>query len=244
MGTPDTFIPGLEQYCDRWCERCPLKARCATFARPLSRGGRPGASPDEAHAWQELQSALEATLELLQQATSSADARARRWAAPARDEHRGAPAHPVIAAAYGYTRLVTAWLDAERGWLHDKRLAIRRQLHASADPAAAIAAAEALCDALDVIAWDHTLIPAVLSRAVGGRGAPQPYESPQGLAKLALVSIDRSVSAWLRVRAARSGQPETVIPVLAQLDRLRRMVEGEFRGARAFTRPGFDACYH
>jgi len=244
MGTPDTFIPGLEQYCDRWCERCRLKARCAIFAQPHNQGGRPGASPDGTLAWQELQSALEAALKLLQQATSSSDARARRWAAPTRDDPHGAPTHPVIAAAHAYTRLVTAWLDTERGWLHDKRLAIRRQLHASADPAAVIAAAEALCDALDVIAWDCTLIPAVLSRAVRGRGAPQPYESPQGLAKLALVSIDRSVSAWLRVRAARPGQPETVIPVLAQLDRLGRMVEGEFREARTFTRPGFDACYH
>ena len=28
----DQFIPGIYNYCDRWCERCPLTARCRVFA--------------------------------------------------------------------------------------------------------------------------------------------------------------------------------------------------------------------
>ena len=26
------FIPGIFNYCDRWCERCPFTARCLNFA--------------------------------------------------------------------------------------------------------------------------------------------------------------------------------------------------------------------
>ena len=26
------FIPGVYNFCDRWCERCPLTARCRVFA--------------------------------------------------------------------------------------------------------------------------------------------------------------------------------------------------------------------
>ena len=26
------FIPGIFNYCDRWCERCAFTARCRTFA--------------------------------------------------------------------------------------------------------------------------------------------------------------------------------------------------------------------
>jgi hypothetical protein len=246
VGTTDQFIPHLEQYCDRWCERCQLTARCAAFAERASHGGGALASPTAADAWQELQSALETALKVLQRAraATSPGPRAHRWADPARDACSSQPADPVTTAARAYLRLVVAWLEAERGWLHDKRLAIRRQLQASADPAAAVTAAEALCDALDVIAWDYSLIPAVLHKAVTERASGRRGGSAEGLAKLALVSIDRSTSAWLRVRAARLGQPETVVPVLAQLDRLRRVVEGEFRGARTFVRPGFDACYH
>ena len=245
MSTTSQFIPHLEQYCDRWCERCQLTARCANFAeRSVQRAGSLP-PPRDAEVWQELQSALETALKVLQRARASASPGARhRWAEQAGDDGLGQPLDPVTAAARTYARLVIAWLDAERDWLRDKRLAIRRQLHASADPAAVVTAAEALCDALDVIAWDHALIPAVLRKAVAMRGAGHRDLSPQGFAKLALVSIDRSIAAWLHVRGTRPGQPETVIPLLAQLDRLRRIVEAEFRGARGFSRPGLDACYH
>jgi len=26
------FIPGIYNYCDRWCERCPFTSRCLTYA--------------------------------------------------------------------------------------------------------------------------------------------------------------------------------------------------------------------
>ena len=28
----NNFIPGIFNYCDRWCERCPLTARCSVYA--------------------------------------------------------------------------------------------------------------------------------------------------------------------------------------------------------------------
>ena len=28
----ERFIPGIFNYCDRWCERCPQTARCRLFA--------------------------------------------------------------------------------------------------------------------------------------------------------------------------------------------------------------------
>jgi hypothetical protein len=28
----DKFIPGIYNYCDRWCERRPFTSRCRTFA--------------------------------------------------------------------------------------------------------------------------------------------------------------------------------------------------------------------
>ena len=33
-------IPGIYNYCDRWCERCPLTARCLTFAMEEESGSR------------------------------------------------------------------------------------------------------------------------------------------------------------------------------------------------------------
>ena len=25
------FVPGIYNYCDRWCERCPLQLRCMSY---------------------------------------------------------------------------------------------------------------------------------------------------------------------------------------------------------------------
>ena len=30
-GRPE-FIPGIYNYCDRWCERCPMTARCMNYS--------------------------------------------------------------------------------------------------------------------------------------------------------------------------------------------------------------------
>jgi hypothetical protein len=42
----DQFISGIYNYCDRWCERCSMTARCYVFwqekraeASPISNGG-------------------------------------------------------------------------------------------------------------------------------------------------------------------------------------------------------------
>ena len=32
MNVRDGFIVGIFNYCDRWCERCPLTNRCRVFA--------------------------------------------------------------------------------------------------------------------------------------------------------------------------------------------------------------------
>jgi len=36
-GNPD-FISGIYNYCDRWCERCVMTARCVVFAMEQADG--------------------------------------------------------------------------------------------------------------------------------------------------------------------------------------------------------------
>jgi hypothetical protein len=55
------------------------------------------------------------------------------------------------------------------------------------------------------------------------------------------VAIDRSISAWLRLKRYRDDLPDSVFPLLVQLDHLRRAVDDLFPEARFFVRPGLDA---
>jgi hypothetical protein len=61
-----------------------------------------------------------------------------------------------------------------------------------------------------------------------------------GSAKTALIAIDRSLASWRALQLSLPEKSETIKPMLIELDRLRRSIEGRFRHARDFIRPGFD----
>jgi hypothetical protein len=61
-----------------------------------------------------------------------------------------------------------------------------------------------------------------------------------GSAKIALIAIDRSLSAWRLMQNALPEKTESIVPMLIELEKLRRGIEQIFPRARDFIRPGFD----
>lgn len=61
-----------------------------------------------------------------------------------------------------------------------------------------------------------------------------------GSAKIALIAIDRSSSAWRILQSALPEKADSIVPMLLELERLRRATEQTFPEARDFIRPGFD----
>ena len=102
-----------------------------------------------------------------------------------------------------------------------------------------------LADALEVARWDAVLIAAKVHRAQHG------YEDQRrmalrhriqndwnGSAKVALISIVRSITAW-QVIADATGDPDAR-HVATELQTLQQEVEKQFPAAWKFRRPGFD----
>jgi hypothetical protein len=102
-----------------------------------------------------------------------------------------------------------------------------------------------LRDCLEVIRWYQRQIYVKLCRAATGmiRGELEDnefdHEDANGSAKVALLSIARSLAAWATLRR-RFPDHEDAIFALGTLQRLLRQVEAAFPNARAFLRPGFD----
>jgi hypothetical protein len=59
------FISGIFNYCDRWCERCPLTARCRVFAMEYA-GPSPRNMRDDGF-WEHLQDIFAQTAEMVRQ---------------------------------------------------------------------------------------------------------------------------------------------------------------------------------
>jgi len=133
------------------------------------------------------------------------------------------------------SRMAHLYATRAIAWLKDHR----ERLEADADPM--------LREALAVVGWDLWLVGAKVHRALHGRDESQTGEMPDdhpvqndwnGSAKVALISLARSETAW---RTIAKGTGDERASVLADgVGYLRRDLEREFPNAMAFARPGFD----
>jgi hypothetical protein len=106
-------------------------------------------------------------------------------------------------------------------------------------------AAPPLKDALDVAGWDALFIHVKLHRALSGaddarqEGALRRIQTDwNGSAKVALISIVRSIAAWEAIADATADQDAA--HVATELRALQREAEAAFPNAWKFHRPGFD----
>jgi hypothetical protein len=236
------LIPGIYNYCDAWCERCPYTAHCLTYKMQremmaesgLAAEPPPEVDNDKAKFWKDLSENLKRAGDVfgddLDEATSDGPvdddepvARHRRARAKRRRD-------PLIKDAEAY---MMAAID----WFKD---------HAD-DPAPK--AADELRDAVEVIQWYHMFITVKLTRAVGDGDDEEmdPEDADDedaqafkkhdadGSAKIALLAVERSLGAWSRLRDAYPTETTRIREILTRLARLRVRLERRFPDARAFN---------
>ncbi len=246
------FIPGVYNYCDRWCERCPLTSRCLTYAMEQDEGASDPASRDITNRafWQRLEGILRETHEMLDAILRErgidlppADAEAEVAFLRRREDARE---HPCAVAATEYARGVDAWFEAAAVRLQGHGEALERQHEMGLHGVDAEGDAERLRDAVEVIQWYQHQIAVKIMRAVGttvpGAAVAERLDQSDsdGSAKVALLGMDRSVAAWAELLRQMPDDEDRILPLLVALGRLRRDVEAGFPAARAFMRPGFD----
>jgi hypothetical protein len=230
------YIDFISSYCDRWCERCAFTDRCSVYAvqvatamcdgdftagLELAVGAPP---PQTAEERERREHFLE---ELNDLAPTHEEAAA--WEREMDEQDERLDELPVTTTAE------TTWLLAQ-GWLEDHS----ERLAEGAPPAVA--------EALKIASWDCFFIPVKLHRALHGRDSflrgKAPEDDPvqndwNGTAKVALISIVRSVDAWDTL--ADATRDPDARQIADALHRLRREVEQSFPDAWKFVRPGFDA---
>jgi len=135
--------------------------------------------------------------------------------------------------AEAYSRRVRAWLNTREFDLSSKE---RRQ---------GVPADWEAGDPRDVIAWFHMMIHVKAMRALHGLAEDDPADrnwpaDHDGSAKVALIGIDRSHTAWLDLVEVGLASPADAASFIDDLIWLRAALERTFPNARAFVRPGFD----
>ena len=254
-------IPGVYNYCDRWCERCPLTARCLTFSmeQEQKRDDPEGHDLDSQKFWKSLSDNYKLVFEMIAEDCEERGIDFAEIQREAEDEaikekldrrRRRRREHPLVLDGNRYMQASMAWFKQHDGLFKAKGEELISELNmdlpGGANPETV---ARDLIDAVEVIRWYHMFIGVKIARAVGhdglddegpDEGQDGPNTDALGSAKIALIAMDRSLAAWARLRAHLSDDSDAIIDLLVQLDRLRKKVETHFPTARAFVRPGWD----
>ncbi len=234
-------IPYIHNYCNRWCERCPLGHRCAIFEQNIEAIHNPEAF------WQSLQENLKETGEKLQAMMLEAGMDMveveEEDMATAVDETNRIRSSPLIrrASVTGEkiatlaNRLHPLLQDEENQFLQFNQLEINtlteeRHLHR-------------VQNAFDILCWYRYFIEVKLSRALKGKEDEEddPIQNDSnGSAKIARIAIVHCLKAGKIILNDITEAEEECLAMLILLQKLLKAVDQEFPNAADFIRPGFD----
>ena len=247
-----TFIPGIYNYCDRWCERCHFCSRCMNYAMSEEQFSDPEARDiHNEKFWQKLRETFQVTLEMLKEMAEEEgiDPDSLETETTLEEDNRieeTAERHECCCAARSYVDMVNTWFESAADVFEEKGNELNMKVQLELPNADPLGEAVSLKDAVEVVRWYQHQIYVKLMRAVRGiledrsESLDEFPKDSDGSAKVALIGIDRSIAAWGEMRNHFPNREDDILDLLVHLDRLRRKVESEFPEARSFVRPGFD----
>ena len=230
----DGFIPGIHNYCNRWCERCAFSSRCRAFAIEMTIAVD-GFEGELAAAAEDLESAPGEEgpgFDFLAEdddAVSEADVEREMLRHDA--AWLVADAHPLMEMVKTLTKLAEPLIEG----------AGRRE-------EAGGAGAEAFRDPLEVLGRYRFLVQAKVHRALLGReedpildesGQPFPSDA-DGSAKIAHITCGAARDAARRLGDLDPALAPQAAAYTQTADRVLGLIDQAFPRHRSFRRPGFD----
>jgi len=254
-------IPGIYNYCDRWCERCMFTNRCLSYKTERKQKNELFSAGNDSsantHTWDVIKESFEMAKELIREFAIKEGIdldslpKDLEFSKKQNIIEGKVKKHALVVAADRYLDSVTKWFDeADHLFIlgfDDQRETITVSLtnrYQQLD-------IETITDAIEVIKWYQYQISVKLSKALfskgmdeidemGGVDGMDGMERHDGSAKVALIGIDRSIGAWNVLLSNFRSEEDSILNILVCLGRLRNSVEKEFPTARGFVRPGFD----
>ena len=120
------FIPGIYNYCDRWCERCALTSRCRNYAMEEEVfDSPPSRDLDNQAFWDKLHETFETTIEMVEEEIEEMDfdldeEELQESIREQEEVHEAAQDQPCSRTAKRYVGIVDNWLKLNEGVLGDE----------------------------------------------------------------------------------------------------------------------------
>lgn len=243
------FIPGIYNYCDRWCERCIFTSRCLNYALDSEDFNTPEQQDIESKEfWNKLQESFSITLDLIRENIEAEDIeidpeKISDELDKENENHLKAKEHICSIASEYYSKKVREWFHNSDEVFDKQQNALRSKIEI--DPIEAIKEASIVKDSIEIINWYQNQIYVKVLRALHSKFDEEEnndvlIKDSDGSAKVALIGIDKSIAAWGEMLRYFSVVEGDIFSFILQLDNLRKEIEITFPEARNFIRPGFD----
>ncbi len=248
MKNRENFIPGIYNYCDRWCERCPFTQRCQNFQDQPNLNLHEG-NFDEQDFLEAIQDSLRNAVQILEETVKEKgldwdeiESSAETENFSFDDPNYTRSQRQLQEASKQYFLQANAWLEANEDLLKEKEAEInkRNELGINVEKEA-----NELTEAFDFIYHYLHFIHTKIKRATNGLHDSWIMEQPvqndaNGTAKVAIIAIERSIQGWESIRQAIPESEDELFQFLVLLSQILKGVKKEFPKVDEFIRPGFD----
>lgn len=242
------LIPGIFNYCDRWCERCSFIDRCAQGVMEQKRWAK-GKDWEPEDFFEELKKIYPFTESKMSEWLEENDID------PSEIEESYLPepdlkgikqlTEEMRERGMDYYKSVSGFFRQEQDSFKAKGV----DLFSEQEEAEGKYPLDRsmLADAVDVVRWYTHFMFVKASRAVQGMEDMDddnwagPHQSDaNGSAKLVLIAAERSIAAWEIIRRHLPEHSSAIAGFEIFIERFRHRMEGLFPDCQKFVRPGFD----
>jgi hypothetical protein len=236
----DRFVPGIYNYCDRWCERCTMTNRCLSYAREKEM--TEGVADPEANDlkngkfWEQLRLSWEVAMELLYEGAQKHGIDLDNLPDVEIPEHITTHAE----------KLATQYGDEMHDWFKTHNLKLKEKAEQLLIIKNSDEEALKFADAWEVLQYYFFFIGPKVHRAyidLDNSDEEDEFDFMSdnlGSAKIAIIAIDRSIGALMAMYPILSDYEDDILKFMALLSKIKKLLLETFPTVMEFKRPGFD----
>ncbi len=243
-------IAGIYNYCDRWCERCTFTSRCAVFASEENLSPEENDITNKAF-WDNISNIFaEAFMELKKAADANGinlddvdEAEMKAYNTKINTDREKMKKHPLIKYCREYMDAAKHILDTNTTIKNKGETDLQLIELGVKDVKETKLIFQNIADNLEIIQWYLFQILVKFMRALPTFDDEEDFEmsdDSNGSAKVALIATDRCLQAWQNIIKLLPALEDDAIPLLALLQKIKKIGLVTFPNAMAFVRPGLD----
>ena len=259
------FIPGIYNYCNRWCERCIYTNRCMNFSMDKQlrkeieeEKSREKSMEENKDFWTQVNKTIEDAANLIDEEIplikkedfhSFDDWEDDEEDVEAMKEHKEkqekAKNHELSKVAFKYEKVVTEWFKERKAILKQDYNPETKDFKVAYSGINNETELKHLSESVEVILWYHIQIYIKVRRALSSNYEEVDYgdmfeglpKDSDGSAMVALKGINSSIGAWSFLLGKIVSERASIKQIVRMLIRLKMGIEKQFPNAMYFEWP-------